>query len=409
MIIHSHPTGNFNVRMTAKALYEAELLEEFHSCLCLPKSNFIINIFGKKVREEYERRVFLNIPQKLQFSHPYREIARIANQRLNIINNDNDKISGISIDSIYKDFDSQIAARLKNNDKARAIYAYEDGAKNSFKQAKKSGIKCIYELPIGYWKSARNIFEEEKAINPEWASTLTGLNDSNEKLERKDEELARADDIIVASKFTKETLAQCNMTNKNTHIIPYCTPAMITTNEPTIGKDSLRILYVGSLTQRKGISYAIDAVDQLGEAVTLTIIGKKNTCECKKLNNALERFSWYESLPHNRILEQMRLHDVLLFPTLFDGFGLVITEALSQGLPIITTKNSGGPECIRNGIEGYIVPIRDVNAISMCLEGLSKDRDKLKQMKLNCIKRARSLNYDRFSKNLITVIKDIIS
>lgn len=58
MIIHSHPTGNFNVRMTAKALYEAELLEEFHSCLCLPKSNFIINIFGKKVREEYERRVF---------------------------------------------------------------------------------------------------------------------------------------------------------------------------------------------------------------------------------------------------------------------------------------------------------------------------------------------------------------
>ncbi len=408
MIILSHPTGNFNVRMTAKALYEAKVLEEFHSCLCLPKNNLIVNMFGTKVKEEYERRVFADLPQRLQFSHPYREIARIANQRLKIVKINEKKKNRISIDSIYKDFDSQIAARLKTKVAAKAIYAYEDGARDTFKQAKKNGIECIYELPIGYWKSGRHIYEEEKAINPEWAETLTGLNDSNEKLEIKDEELAMADNIIVASSFTKETLAKSKATDKNIHVIPYCTPTTITNEEPTIRKNKLRVLYVGSLTQRKGISYAIDAIEQLGDTVSLTVIGKKNTSECKKLNEALGKYTWHESLPHKRILEQMRLHDVLLFPTLFEGFGLVITEALSQGLPIITTKNSGGPECIRNGIEGYIVPIRDINAISVCLEVLSNDREKLRQMKLDCIKRARYLSYDRFSENLISVINGII-
>ena len=104
----------------------------------------------------------------------------------------------------------------------------------------------------------------------------------------------------------------------------------------------------------------------------------------------------------------MKNHDVLLFPTLFDGFGLVITEALSQGLPIITTVNSGGPECIRHGKEGYLVPIRDSSSIIHHLEQLDRDRDMLQSMKESCIRRAEHMNFEAYKNQLHIAFKNIL-
>ena len=104
----------------------------------------------------------------------------------------------------------------------------------------------------------------------------------------------------------------------------------------------------------------------------------------------------------------MKNHDVLLFPTLFDGFGLVITEAMSQGLPIITTKNSGGPECIRHGLDGYIVPIRDTLSIISHLDELDRNRDKLEHMKRSCIERARYLSFQVYRRKLVDAICNIV-
>ena len=59
------------------------------------------------------------------------------------------------------------------------------------------GINCIYDLPIGYWKSARLLMQNEFDTNPDWSSTLTGFNDSSDKLNKKDQELALADVIFI--------------------------------------------------------------------------------------------------------------------------------------------------------------------------------------------------------------------
>jgi len=75
----------------------------------------------------------------------------------------------------------------------KAVYAYEDCALKSFQKAKKWGIQCIYDLPIGYWRAAHQIFEKERTMQPGWACTLAGLSDSTDKLARKDEELMLAD------------------------------------------------------------------------------------------------------------------------------------------------------------------------------------------------------------------------
>ena len=126
----------------------------------------------------------------------------------------------------------QVSRVLKKNNYVKAVYCYEDGAKQTFIEAKKKGTQCIYELPIGYWKTARKIFEEETEINPEWANTLPGLKDSANKLRRKDDELELADSIVVASKFVETTLRNDFLANKNIYVIPYCTPSNKILNKP---------------------------------------------------------------------------------------------------------------------------------------------------------------------------------
>ena len=160
MIILSHPTGNFNVRMTAKALYECGLLEKFHTCISLPKNNPFIDFLGGNIKDEYFRRVFTEIPESKQVSHPKREFLRQACFRSGLIR-DMKETHPMSDFSLYKNFDQQVSRILKKKNCASAVYCYEDGAKQTFIEAKKKGIQCIYELPIGFWKSARNIFEEE--------------------------------------------------------------------------------------------------------------------------------------------------------------------------------------------------------------------------------------------------------
>ena len=115
-----------------------------------------------------------------------------------------------SIEAIYTNLDENVGERLpflQKNYGADAVYAYEDGALAIFTQAKALGMKCIYDLPIAYWETARNLMEEEALRMPEWANTLGGgIMDSAEKLERKCKELELADLVMCPSKFVIDSL-----------------------------------------------------------------------------------------------------------------------------------------------------------------------------------------------------------
>jgi glycosyltransferase involved in cell wall biosynthesis len=70
----------------------------------------------------------------------------------------------------------------------------------------------------------------------------------------------------------------------------------------------------------------------------------------------------------------------LAFPTLGDGFGLVIQEAMCSGTTVVTTPCGGGPECITDGIDGWIVPPRDVDALAERLRYCAANRDRVFEM-----------------------------
>ncbi|MCT0208300.1 glycosyltransferase family 4 protein [Synechococcus sp. CS-1332] len=408
VLLLSHPTGNANVRAAASAFHRVGLLQGFHSCLCWNNRAPLAGLLPKALRVELERRSFPDLPLSLQHSHPWWEAPRLAAVKFDWQPLLCHEAGLLSIDRVIRSFDRSVAAALPRTPGLCAVYAYEDAALATFEVAQGLGLSRIYELPIGYWKSARQIFAEEAELLPQWASTLTGLRDSVAKLASKDAELNKADVVVVASQFVRHTLTSNQACSVPIHVLPYGAPPPTTQPLRGLGFGPLRVLFVGSLGQRRGLSYLLEAVAQLAGAVTLTLIGRPTSTSCAPLTAALERHKAIPSLPHGAILEQMRQHDVLVFPSLFEGFGLVLTEALSQGLPVIATPNTAAPDLIRDGVEGFIVPIRDSAAIAQRLAELDDDRDQLAAMRQACLRRAAAISWSSYQTALVDAVAPLL-
>lgn len=357
-ILISHPTLNANVKAVVDGFMKQKSLYQLFTAIAVFPGQLLFLLSKIQGLQDFKRRQLNPLWHPFTKSHSFYELGRLLASKLKLERLIAHEKGVFCIDKVYQQHDAWVANSLKKakTNGLEAVYAYEDGALTTFKTAKELGIQCVYDLPIGYWKSARLLLQEELDRNPAWAATLTGFSDSTAKLARKDAELALADVIFVASSFTKKTLEDYSGVLPEIRVIPYGFPEVThkKTYLPLVNR-KLKVLFVGGLSQRKGLSYLFEAVQGLESQIDLTVVGNKAVVDCDALNEALQQHTWIPSLPHEAILDCMRAHDILVFPSLFEGFGLVITEAMSQGTPVITTDRTAGPDLISTGVDGWLV------------------------------------------------------
>ncbi len=407
-VIVSHPTGNANVSAVVSALHESGLLEAFFTCIVWRPESKLAKLMPGGLKTMLQRRARVQLPADLVRTRPTREMLRNLLIRAGKKRWISSETHPLSIDGVYRDLDRFVARSLPRFPEAKAVYAYEDGALHHFRRARESGLHCIYDLPIGYWRANRKISAEEAELQPAWKGTLNALADSDAKCALKDEELSMADTVIVPSTFVKNTLEMYPGGKSRVVVNPFGVPANVAAaRRVTDANKPLRVLYVGSLTQRKGIAYLFEAIRLAGSAVTLTVIGRK-VGQSAALDEACGRHRWIASLPHSEILAEMRAHDVFVFPSLFEGLALVQGEALSQGLPVITTPNSGGADILRDGLDGYIVPIRDPQAIAERLLEFHDDRELLKRMSNSALEQAQRLDWAGCRARTVAAVRGVL-
>ncbi|MGI8889200.1 MAG: glycosyltransferase family 4 protein [Chthoniobacterales bacterium] len=408
MILLSHPTANQNVRQTALAFAEAGVLAEFWTGVNWKEGGFLDRLagFSPRVRSELRRRSFS--PDLSPFVHSVssREWGRLVAGQLGWKGLTQDEHGVFSVDAVYRSLDQQVARRISEGLGIKAVYAYDDGACATFRAARRHGIKCLYEHPIVSWRVVRELQREEAELHPEWATTLGALRDSDEKLARKDEELAQADVVVTASTFARESLKVVPNLTARIVVIPYGThPA----SQPTVARSTdgkLRVLFVGSLSQAKGLGYLMEAVAKLAGEVEFTLIGRRTSSTMPRPSE-LDRYHWIPSLPHHELLREMERHDVLVLPSLHEGFGMVLTEAMAQGLVVITTPHTAGPELITEGVEGFIVPIRSSAAIAEKL-ALLRDRDMRRTMQEAAQAKARECTWKIYRQRVIRLAREVV-
>ena len=408
MLILSHPTGNANVREAARAFNEAGLLSEFWTTVNWQEKHGLNRVLPESILRELNRRAFPFVRRGQLHSNPWREAGRLLCGRLGLSSLTQQEDGPFSIDTVYRDLDRKVAMRLPHRSNVNAVYSYEDGALATFRAAQAEGIKAIYELPIGYWKVHRELLEEEAVLQPEWANTLRGKSDSDAKLRRKDEELGLADQIIVPSEFVRQTLTKAGALKALISVIPYGAPPSTHTNtKRTAPNTKMKVIFVGMLSQRKGLGYLLHAVEKLGSSVELTLIGKR-VGECTAVDTALRVHRWIPSLSHSEVLQEIGRHDVMVFPSLFEGFGLVVLEAMSRGVPVIATPQGGAPDFMADGEDGFLVPIRNAEAIAEKLELLMRDRGRLASMSQAALCKATQHSWENYRQRLVNAVEQTL-
>lgn len=130
----------------------------------------------------------------------------------------------------------------------------------------------------------------------------------------------------------------------------------------------LTVIAPGGLCLRKGTPYLLEAFRQVLKTVpnarlVLNRSVQDNVRPVFEKNSDLP-IDWHPGLPHPELAELMRACDILVLPSLEDGFARTVTEGLACGLPVITTPNTGASDFIVPGQNGEIVPIRDSAAIA---------------------------------------------
>src|ERR1044072_8777691 len=132
------------------------------------------------------------------------------------------------------------------------------------------------------------------------------------------------------------------------------------------------VVWASSYTQTKGIGYLLEALalDPV-PGIELVLAGYPYGSDAVSLYEDRVRVRRLGHIPRQELGAIMGRCHAHVFPTLIDGFGRNIIEAMASGLPVITTPNCAGPDLIENGVTGFIIPIRDTDAICERLAGIA--------------------------------------
>jgi len=285
---------------------------------------------------------------------------------------------GVSLyNALFVAHDAAVALHPWPRD-TQAVYAYEDGALRTFQRARRAGISRIWDLPLPHYRTISQVLRAEF---DRWPGAAVGPphREPDWKQKRKDEELALADQVSVASSFTKQSLEAVG-TRQPIAVAPYGFPCDQFQPRSSAPRGRFRVLSVGTHDLRKGTPYLLEAWKQAAlPDAELHLVGPLRLAK-GFLDGYAGSFKHWPHVPKASLAEHYAAADLLAFPTLGDGFGLVIQEAMCTGTPVVTTPCGGGPECITDGRDGWIVPPRDVDALVARFREAAADRDRLAAM-----------------------------
>ncbi len=219
-------------------------------------------------------------------------------------------------------------------------------------------------------------------------------------VERVLEEYEYSDYIFVLSKYAYDTFIE-NGVKKDKLKIVWPGIDLSRFYPRNIKKDKIfRICYSGMLTLRKGFQYLLKALDELAlPELELLIAGGSSDSVCHDMLEYYKKRIKIEQWKGGDHVEDYRRSDILVHPSLEDGWGLVVSEAVACGLPVVVTEHTGAKDIVEEGINGFIIPAADVEAIKEKILLLYDNRDLISKMSQAAVKKRDILDQDITAKN----------
>ena len=157
---------------------------------------------------------------------------------------------------------------------------------------------------------------------------------------------------------------------------------------------------VGNFVYGKGFDILLKATEKLNDNVSVCIVGGEPTDEYLNLVSVSgkQRVSFINFLNKNELYKYYQAADIFVLPTREDVWGLVVNEAMANALPIITTERCGaGLDLIENDVNGYIIPIDDVDVLAEKVNFLSENLEKREKMSEENLSKIRAYTIEKMA------------
>jgi glycosyltransferase involved in cell wall biosynthesis len=259
---------------------------------------------------------------------------------------------------------------------AGGVYAFTTAALEIFKAARQNGLMTVLEQTIAPRAVEEELIAAEHRYFPEWEPSRGRGASTEQTIERERAEWQLADLIICGSEFVRQGVARCGGPTERCVVVPYGVDAAFSRAARSLHDGPLRVLSVGQVGLRKGIASVVETARLLGGAAEFRWVGPVDLRPNARVH--VERYvKLTGAIPRNQILPHFEWADVFFLPSLCEGSATVTYEALTSGLPVIATPNTGS--IVTEGINGFIVPARDTQAMADRLQRLL-DRSMLSKM-----------------------------
>jgi glycosyltransferase involved in cell wall biosynthesis len=283
-----------------------------------------------------------------------------------------------------------------------AVHSYEDCSLWQFEEAKRRGKACIYDMPIGYYPWWKRKQDELARRYTDWLPAGALAANRFARPEQKRREMELADLVLAPSAFVERTIRQFHPDKKiarASYGVNLEFWKVDVNGQRSVGSrrqdQPLRFIYAGQCSVRKGIPVLIKAwrKAQLKDA-ELELVGSWQLAASKK-RELPAGVGLTGPVSREELRRRYRRADIFVFPSFFEGFGLVLLEAMACGLPAIASADSAGPDVLDDSC-GRIIPAGNLDALVEALRWFSANRDQLPIIQAAARSRAEQCTWDDY-------------
>lgn len=278
----------------------------------------------------------------------------------------------------------------------------------TFMRARADGIKTLLHYPVAHHYFAQQLLQEEAKLEPDWASTLQFHQLDNWMNKRLDAEIEAADHILVLSSFQRRTFMEAGVDPSRMSVAHLGVDmAKFRPSVEPRAERPFRVLFVGQLTQRKGLSHLCRAF-ALADIPNseLRLVGRPVGTQAPWAE--FKNVSHTPAVPHALLPRIYHDADVFVLPSLIEGFPQTGLEAMASGLPVIVSEHTFGDDVITDGVNGFVVSIRDPEAIAARLRELHDDPNLRRKMGRSARSTAETFTWKAYGDSVMKVIDSML-
>jgi starch synthase len=308
-------------------------------------------------------------------------------------------LNWLAIDS----FDRSVARQIKPCDLFVHLSSF---GLHAARRARQLGARVICDRGSTHIQYQDEILAEEHA-----RQRLPYSRIDRRVVDKELQEYAEADLITVPSTFAYRSFVEKGVPPNKVQKLSYGVDLGLFHPVPK-EDDKFRVIFVGGYSVRKGINYLFEAVRPLVEkrSIEVWLVGTPSPEAREILHRIADLFIDKGAQSRSKLSWFYSQASVLVLPSIEDGFGLVLAQAMACGVPVIATTNTGAEDLITDGVDGFIVPIRDSDIIRQKLQWMLDNPTKRQAMGEAALQRVNSLGgWDKYGETAIAAYRQLLN